>query len=80
MKKDSHNESDTGAFDDSNKSYNKSWPHRGSYQCMATIYTTEGNAYQLSYWKSSTEPVLADGTVAIWTPADRKTGTPASIR
>ena len=47
---------------------------------MATIYTTEGNAYQLSYWKSSTEPVLADGTVAIWTPADRKTGTPASIQ
>ena len=47
---------------------------------MATIYTTEGKAYQLSYWKSSTEPVLADGTVANWTPADRKTGTPASIQ
>ena len=40
----------------------------------------KGNAYQLSYWKSSTEPVLADGTVANWTPADRKTGTPASIQ
>lgn len=78
--KDSHNESDTGAFDAVTRSTTNHGLHRGSYQCMATIYTTEGNAYQLSYWKSSTEPVLADGTVAIWTPADRKTGTPASIQ
>ena len=78
--KDSHNESDTGAFDAVTRATTNHGLHRGSYQCMATIYTTEGNAYQLSYWKSSTEPVLADGTVAIWTPADRKTGTPASIQ
>ena len=78
--KDSHNESDTGAFDAVTRATTNQGLHRGSYQCMATIYTTEGNAYQLSYWKSSTEPVLADGTVAIWTPADRKTGTPASIQ
>lgn len=78
--KDSHNESDTGAFDAVARATTNHGLHRGSYQCMATIYTTEGNAYQLSYWKSSTEPVLADGTVAIWTPADRKTGTPASIQ
>lgn len=78
--KDSHNESDTGAFDTVTRATTNHGLHRGSYQCMATIYTTEGNAYQLSYWKSSTEPVLADGTVAIWTPADRKTGTPASIQ
>ena len=78
--KDSHNESDTGAFDAVKRATTNHGLHRGSYQCMATIYTTEGNAYQLSYWKSSTEPVLADGTVAIWTPADRKTGTPASIQ
>ena len=78
--KDSHNESDTGAFDAVTRATTNHGLHRGSYQCMATIYTTEGNTYQLSYWKSSTEPVLADGTVAIWTPADRKTGTPASIQ
>ena len=78
--KDSHNESDTGAFDAVTRATTNHGLHRGSYQCMATIYTTEGNAYQLSYWKSSTEPVLADGTAAIWTPADRKTGTPASIQ
>ena len=78
--KDSHNESDTGAFDAVTRATTNHGLHRGSYQCMATIYTTEGNAYQLSYWKSSTEPVLADGTVANWTPADRKTGTPASIQ
>ena len=78
--KDSHNESDTGAFDAVTRATTNHGLHRGSYQCMATIYTTEGNAYQLSYWKSSTEPVLADGRVAIWTPADRKTGTPASIQ
>ena len=78
--KDSHNESDTGAFDAVTRATTNHGLHRGSYQCMATIYTTEGNAYQLSYWKSRTEPVLADGTVAIWTPADRKTGTPASIQ
>ena len=79
-KKDSHNESDTGAFDTVTRATTNHGLHRGSYQCMATIYTTEGNAYHLSYWKSSTEPVLTDGTVAIWTPADRKTGTPASIQ
>ena len=78
--KDSHNESDTGAFDAVTRATTNHGLHRGSYQCMATIYTTEGNEYQLSYWKSSTEPVLADGTVAIWTPADRKTGAPASIQ
>ena len=78
--KDSHNESDTGAFDAVTRATTNHGLHRGSYQCMATIYTTEGNAYQLSYWKSSTEPVLTDGKVAIWTPADRKTGTPASIQ
>ena len=78
--KDSHNESDTGAFDAVTRATTNHGLHRGSYQCMATIYTTEGNAYQLSYWKSSAEPVLTDGTVAIWTPADRKTGTPASIQ
>ena len=78
--KDSHNESDTGAFDAVTRATTNHGLHRGSYQCMATIYTTEGNAYQLSYWMSSTEPVLADGTVANWTPADRKTRTPASIQ
>lgn len=78
--KDSHNESDTGAFDAVTRATTNHGLHRGSYQCMATIYTTEGNTYQLSYWKSSTEPVLVDGTVANWTPADRKTGTPASIQ
>ena len=78
--KDRRGESDLGAFDAVTRATANHGLHRGSYQCMATIYTTEGNAYQLSYWKSSTEPVLADGTVAIWTPADRKTGTPASIQ
>ena len=44
--KDSHNESDTGAFDAVTRATTNHGLHRGSYQCMATIYTTEGNAYQ----------------------------------
>ena len=40
--KDSHNESDTGAFDAVTRATTNHGLHRGSYQCMATIYTTEG--------------------------------------
>ena len=78
--KDSHNESDTGAFDTVTRATTNHGLHRGSYQCMTTIYTKSGNKYQLSYWKSSTEPVLADKTVAVWIPANRKTGAPAYIQ
>ena len=47
---------------------------------MATIYTKDGNQYQLSYWKDGSTPVLTDGTEAKWTGANRETGDPASIQ
>ncbi len=45
--KDSHNESDTGAFDAVTRATTNHGLHRGSYQCMATIYTQK--AMHISY-------------------------------
>ena len=47
---------------------------------MAAVLYNGRQCISVSHWKSSTEPVLTDGTVAIWTPADRETGTPAAIQ
>ena len=79
-KLDGHSEYDRGGFDTVTRATFNHGLHRGSYQCMATIYTKDGNQYQLSYWKDGSTPVLTDGTEAKWTGANRETGDPASIQ
>ena len=79
-KLDGHSEYDRGGFDTVTRATFNHGLHRGSYQCMATIYTKGGNQYQLSYWKDGSTPVLTDGTEAKWTGANRETGDPASIQ
>ena len=79
-KLDGHSEYDRGGFDTVTRATFNHGLHRGSYQCMATIYTKNGNQYQLSYWKDGSTPVLTDGTEAKWTGANRETGDPASIQ
>ncbi len=61
--KDSHNESDTGAFDCSNKSYQQIMAFiEEAISAWQTIYTTEGNAYQLSLLGRAVQnTVLTDG-------------------
>ena len=76
---DSHGEYDKGAFDTVTRATTNHGLHRGSFQCAATIYDTEGNSYAVSNWNSSTEIVLTDGSKAVFTPSDRKTGEPAKI-
>lgn len=76
---DSHGEYDKGAFDTVTRATTNHGLHRGSFQCAATIYDTEGNSYAISNWNSSTEIVLTDGSKAVFTPSDRKTGEPAKI-
>ena len=79
-KLDGHSEYDRGGFDTVTRATFNHGLHRGSYQCMATIYTKDGNQYQISYWKDGSTPVLTDGTEAKWTGANRETGDPASIQ
>ena len=76
---DSRGEYDKGAFDTVTRATTNHGLHRGSFQCAATIYDTEGNSYAISNWNSSTEIVLTDGSKAVFTPSDRKTGEPAKI-
>ena len=49
--KDSHNESDKGAFDTVTRATTNHGLHRGSFQCNATIELNDGTKYNLSYWK-----------------------------
>ena len=60
--KDSRGESDKGAFDVVTRATANHGLHRGSFQCIATIYDVEGNVYKLAGWKSETELVLTDGS------------------
>lgn len=60
--KDSRGESDKGAFDVVTRATANHGLHRGSFQCIATIYDVEGNVYKLAGWKSQTELVLTDGS------------------
>ncbi len=59
--KDSHEEYDKGAFDAVTRATTNHGLHRGSFQCIATIYDTAGNTYNVSSWNSSSELVLTDG-------------------
>ena len=55
---------DKGAFDVVTRATTNHGLHRGSYQCMATIYDTDGKAYEVSSWNSASEQeVLTNGQV-----------------
>lgn len=64
--KDSHNESDKGAFDAVTRATTNHGLHRGSFQCNAIVETKEGTALNLSYWKTGENnqqiAVMTDGT------------------
>ena len=66
---DSRGEYDKGAFDAVTRATANHGLHRGSFQCIATIYDTAGNTYNVSSWNSSSELVLTDGTIV---PFDSK--------
>ena len=60
---DKKGELDKGAFDTVSRATTNHGLHRGSYQCTAVIYDTDGKEYPVSYWNSSSEAVLTDGSV-----------------
>lgn len=62
-KADSRGEYDKGAFDVVTRATTNHGLHRGSYQCMATIYDTDGKAYEVSSWNSASEAVLTNSQV-----------------
>lgn len=64
--KDSHAESDKGAFDTVTRATVNHGLHRGSFQCNAIVETEEGTTLNLSYWKTGENnqqiAVMTDGT------------------
>ena len=48
---DSNNELDNGGYDAVTRATTNHGLHRGSFQCITTIYTTDGSAYQISNWE-----------------------------
>ena len=60
---DKKGELDKGAFDTVSRATTNHGLHRGSYQCTAVIYDTDGKEYPVSYWNSSSEAVLTDRSV-----------------
>ena len=61
--KDTHNELDKGAFDAVSRATTNHGLHRGSFQCMATVETEEGQKFELAGWSE-------DGTQMIFTNGD----------
>lgn len=59
--KDSHNESDKGAYDAVTRATTNHGLHRGSFQCNATIELNDGTKYNLSYWKDKNTFVTTEG-------------------
>ena len=59
---DSHNELDKGGFDTVTRATVNHGLHRGSYQCEAIMYYSNGNSYEISYWTSANDAVLTDGS------------------
>ena len=62
---DQKGESDKGAFDVVSRATANHGLHRGSFQCMATIYDTDGGTYEVAYWiteNEETKLVLTDGS------------------
>ena len=48
---DSRSELDNGGYDAVTRATTNHGLHRGSFQCITTIYTTDGSAYQISNWE-----------------------------
>lgn len=59
---DKRGESDKGAFDTVTRATANHGLHRGSFQCIATIYDADGNSYKVAGWKSASELLLTDGS------------------
>ncbi len=61
--KDSHSELDKGAFDTVTRATANHGLHRGSYQCIATVYDDNGDKYELAGWTSDGKNmILTDGS------------------
>ena len=69
--KDKKGEYDKGAFDTVTRATPNHGVHRGSYQCMATVYSQEGHTYDISSWE-------ADGS-AFYTTKGEKIGWKAFV-
>ena len=64
---DSRNEADKGAFDLVTRATANHGLHRGSYQCMATIYTNEGATFDLATWAADGKSfTTTDGKTVTW--------------
>ena len=69
---DSKKESDKGGYDVVTRATAKHGLHRGSYQCMATIFTTDadgktGPEYKVSHWSDDGKTIyLTDGSSVRW--------------
>lgn len=69
---DSKKESDKGGYDVVTRATAKHGLHRGSYQCMATIFTTDadgktGPEYKVSLWSDDGKTIyLTDGSSVSW--------------
>ena len=69
---DSKKESDKGGYDVISRATAKHGLHRGSYQCMATIFTTDadgktGPEYKVSHWSDDGKTIyLTDGSSVSW--------------
>lgn len=64
---DSRNEADKGAFDVVTRATFNHGLHRGSYQCMATIYTNEGATFDLATWAADGKSfTTTDGKTVTW--------------
>ena len=48
---DGHGEYDKGGYDAVTRATTNHGLQRGSFQCITTIYTTDGSAYQISNWE-----------------------------
>ncbi|MDD4371362.1 MAG: penicillin-binding Tp47 domain C-containing protein [Anaerostipes sp.] len=60
---DSKGESDKGGYDVVSRATTNHGLHRGSFQCMAKMYTEDGNTYEVSHWSTDGKILyLTDGT------------------
>ena len=68
---DKRGESDKGAFDTVTRATANHGLHRGSFQCIATIYDVEGNSYKVAGWKSASELLLTDGSTVAFNAKEK---------
>ena len=65
--KDSHNESDKGAFDVVTRATTNHGLHRGSYQCTAVIQAEDGTEFDLATWAADGKSfTTTDGKTVAW--------------